>query len=244
MHISSSRSGSFDSKAVVLREIGFVEPAALAESGRLTGSREEKILLATGDQAYVGFPKERPLQAGERYTVFVPDTDHPLRAPGSEKIIGYLVRVYGDIVVDQIAEGNVARGTLTDLINPVERGYAVSSRVKQWKRIEPQPSEVNVETRIVASFTPTILLATENFVVLAAGGRAGLQVGNRAFVVRRGDGQRDVMEDWDRQEPGYPKDVVAELWILDVKDEASVAWVAKTNKELRVGELTEVRRGH
>jgi len=244
MHITSSRSGSLDSKAVVLREVGFVEAGALDEAGHLNGSREEKLLLATGDQAYVAFPKSKPLQAGERYTIFVADTDNPIRAPGSGKVLGYLVRIYGDIVVDQIAEGNVARGTLVDLNNPVERGYAVSARVKAWKRIEPLPSEVNVEARIVASFSPTILLATENFVVLSAGGKAGLRPGNRSFVVRRGDGQRSLMEDWDHQEAGYPKDVVAELWILDVKDDTAVAWVARANKELRVGELTEVRRGH
>src|SRR6185369_14988194 len=166
------------------------------------------------------------------------------RLPDSGKTLGYLVRVYGDIVVDQIAEGNVARGMLVDLTAPVERGFAVSPRVKQWKRVEPLPSEVNLETRIVASFSPTLLLASENFVVLSAGGKAGLQVGNRGFVVRRGDGQRAVMEEWDTQQGNFPKDVVAELWILDVKDNASVAWVAKANKELRVGEVTEVRRGH
>jgi hypothetical protein len=244
MHIRSTRQGSLQSGAVVLREVGFVEAAALDEAGHVNGSREEKLLLSTGDQAYVAFPKGKPLQAGERYTIFVADTDNPVRAPGSGKLLGYLVRIYGDILVDQIAEGNVARGTLLDLVNPVERGYAVSARVKAWKRIEPQPSEVNVEARIVASFSPTILLATENFVVLSAGGKAGLRVGNRSFVVRRGDGQRSLMEEWDRQDPSFPKDVVAELWILDVRDDTAVAWVARANKELRVGELTEVRRGH
>jgi hypothetical protein len=244
MRITSSRPGTLDSKAVVLREVGFVEAAALEESGRLSGSREEKLLLSSGDQAYVSFPKTKPLQAGERYTVFVADTGNPVRAPESNKVLGYLVRIYGDILVDQIAEGNMARGTLVDVLNPVERGYAVSARVKQWKRIEPQPSEVSLETRIVASFSPTILVAPENFVVLSAGGKAGLQVGNRGFVVRKGDGQRSVMEDFERQETGFPKDVVAELWILDVRDNASVAWVARANKEVRVGELTEVRRGH
>jgi hypothetical protein len=244
MRISTNRQGSLDSKAVMLRELGFVEAAALADSGQVTGSREEKLLLSAGDQAYVGFPKDRPLHAGERYTVFVADTDHPVLSPDNGKVLGYLVRIHGDIVVDQIAEGNVARGMLVDVVAPIERGYSVSARVNQWKRLEPVPSEVNVQTRIVASFSPTIMLATESFVVLSAGGKAGLQVGNRGFVIRRGDGQRAVMEDWDRQDPNYPKDVVAELWILDVKDNASVAWVAHASKELRVGEVTELRRGH
>ena len=31
-------------------------------------------MLATGDQAYVGFPSDKPLRAGERYTIFAADT--------------------------------------------------------------------------------------------------------------------------------------------------------------------------
>ena len=70
----------------------------------ISGSREEKILLSTGDQAYLSFPKDRPLRAGERYTVFVADTEHPVRTPARGDVLGYLVRIYGDIVVDQIAD--------------------------------------------------------------------------------------------------------------------------------------------
>ena len=92
---------------MLLRETGFIDTKALAESANISGSREEKIMLATGDQAYVGFPKDRPLHAGERYSVFVADTKNPVRAPDTGEILGYLVRVYGDIVVDQMADRNV-----------------------------------------------------------------------------------------------------------------------------------------
>ena len=62
MRLTSNRKGPFDSKSVLLRETGFIDIKALAESARITGSKEEKIMLATGDQAYVGFTKDRPLR--------------------------------------------------------------------------------------------------------------------------------------------------------------------------------------
>jgi hypothetical protein len=244
LRITSTRQGSLSSNVVVLREIGFIEAGALADSGRISGSKEEKIMLATGDQAYAGFPRERPMRAGERYSVFVADTDHPVKAPDSGRVLGYLVRVYGDLVVDQITDRNMARGTLVDLVAPIERGFAVSPQVQQWKRIEPRPSGVNLEARIVASFSPTNLLAAENFVVLSRGSKDGVAVGNRSFVVRRGDGYRPVMDDWQAQDDRFPKEVVGELWIVDVRDNAAVAWVAHSSKELRVGEVTELRKGH
>jgi hypothetical protein len=244
MRLTSNRKGSLDSKSVLLRETGFIDIKALAESAKISGSKEEKIMLATGDQAYVNFTKDRPLQAGERYSVFLADTKNPVRAPDTGEILGYLVRVYGDILIDQVAERNVGRGVLMDLSEPVERGYGVSPKVRLFKQIQPRPARVNLEARVVASFSPSILLAAENFVVISRGAMDGLDVGNRTFVVRRGDGYRPIMEGWQKPDPRFPKEVVAELWVMDVRARSAVAWVARSSKELRVGEVAEVRKGH
>jgi hypothetical protein len=242
--IRSTRQGSLTSNALVLREIGFVEAQDLAVSAVISGSREEKIMLSTGDQAYMSFPKNRPLRAGERYTVFSADMDHPLRAPGSKTILGYLVRIYGDIVVDQIADQKSARGTLVDLMDPVERGAMISPVVRQFRRIEPRPSNVNLEVRIVGSFSAANLLSAESFVVLSRGRKDGVEIGNRTFVVRRGDGYRGVMENWEKFDPNYPNEVVGELWVVDVREDTSLAWIARSTKEIRVGEVGEMRKGH
>jgi hypothetical protein len=45
-------------------------------------------------------------------------------------------------------------------------------------------------------------------------------------------------------DPESPKEVVGELWVIDVRDNASVAWIARCSKELRVGEVTEMRKGY
>jgi hypothetical protein len=56
---------------------------------------------------------------------------------------------------------------------------------------------VNLEARVVAAFSPAQFLAAERFVVLNRGRRDGVQVGNRNFVIRRGDGYRGVLEGWE-----------------------------------------------
>ena len=244
MRVTSNRKGSLDNRGVLLRESGFIDKEAFAESGHITGSREEKIMLASGDQAYVGFPTGKPLRAGLLYTVYEADTGAPVKNPETGEVLGYLVRVFGEIQVDQVSDGNVARGTLSDLAEPVERGYAVSPRVRVFKHLEPKPATTNLEARVVASFSPTIMLAAENFVVLSRGSKDGVAIGNRIFVVRRGDGYRPIMEDWNVQDPTFPKERVAELWVVDVRERAAVAWVARSSKELRVGEVAELRKGY
>ncbi len=241
---SSDRLAALSSNAVVLREVGFIEANDLAQAATLSGSREEKIMLASGDQAYLRFPKDRPIRAGERYSIFETDMEHPVRDPDTGKVYGYLVRVRGDIVVDQIAGEDMARGTISDVVDTIERGSRISAAIRQFRRVEPRPSEVNLEARVVAAFTPAQFLAAERFVVLNRGRRDGVQVGNRNFVIRRGDGYRGVLEGWEAMDPKSPKEVVGELWVIDVRDNVSVAWIARSSKELHVGETTEMRKGY
>ncbi|HEX7500060.1 MAG TPA: hypothetical protein VF524_07100, partial [Polyangia bacterium] len=229
---------------ILLRELGFIEAKDLDQAATITGSREEKIMLSTSDQAYLRYPKGTNLRAGERYSVFTTDADQPVVDSITGKTYGYLVRIQGDIVVNQIAENDVARGTLADTAVPIERGSRVSPLVHQFKRIEPRPSEVNLEARVIATFEPNLLLGAGHFVVLNRGKRDGVQVGNRTFVIRRGDGYRGNLESWEIHDPESPKEVVGEILVVDVRDDASVAWIARSSKELKVGELTEMRKGH
>ena len=241
---SVNRIGAMGGNAILLRELGFLEAKDLTQAATITGSREEKIMLSSGDQAYLRYPKELPMRAGERYSVFTTDSDTPVVDAVSGKVYGYLVKILGDIVVNQIAENDVARGTLVDTVNPIERGARISAFVRQFKSIEPRPSAVNLEARVIATFAPHTLLGAGDFVILNRGKRDGVQVGNRTFVIRRGDGYRGTLESWETHDPESPREVVGEILVVDVRDDASVAWISRSNKELKVGELTEMRKGH
>ena len=242
--LSVNRVGVADGNAILLREMGFIEAKDLDQAASITGSREEKIMLASTDQAYLRYPDRSPLKPGERYSVFTTDTDNPVVDATTGKTYGYLVHIVGDIVINQIAENDVARGTLADTIAPIERGARVSAFVHQFKRIEPRPSDVNLEARVIATFAPNTLLGPGHFVVLNRGKRDGVQIGNRTFVIRRGDGYRGTLESWEVHDPNSPREVVGEILVVDVREEASVAWIARATKELRIGELTEMRKGH
>jgi hypothetical protein len=229
---------------VVLQTVGYIESKDLSIAASIWGSPEEKIMLSSGDHAYLNYPAGKPLQAGERYTIFEADMDNPVREPGTEEVLGYLVRIYGDVVVDQITANNIARGTLVSLTAPVERGYLISPRVNPFHTLDPRPSTVDLQARIVAALTPRKLLSAETFVVLNRGQDHGIQVGNRTFIVRQTDGYRRVLEDWDSFDPRYPKEIVGELFIVDVRKKVSLAWIARSTKTIQVGDTTEMHRGH
>jgi hypothetical protein len=227
-----------------LREVGFVDSQELAYAGTIKGSRDEKIMLASGDQAYVEFSQMRPLKIGERFTVYQVDTAHPVKDPHSSITLGYLVHIYGDVSIDALTDRPMASGTLIDLVEPVERGYLVGPLFRQFKTIKPRPNAVATTAHVVAAVQPNLLIVEGMLVLLDRGSRHGVEVGNRFMVIRQGDGHSQVLEDWDRTDPRFPPDPVAEILAVDVREELSVGWVLRGDRTVRIGDPAELRKGH
>jgi hypothetical protein len=227
-----------------LREVGFVDTEELAFAGTITGSREEKIMLATGDQVYVEFARDKPLRLGQRYTIYQVDTDHPMKDPQSSTVLGYLVRIFGDVTIDGVTDRTIATGMLRDLTQPIERGYRVGPLFRQFKAIKPKPSATSGSARVVAAVQPNLLIVEGMFVVLNRGRRQGLEAGNRLRILRQGDGYRPVMETWETNDDRFPADSVAEVIAVDVRDDASVAWVLGGNRPIRIGDIADLKKGY
>jgi hypothetical protein len=228
----------------MLREMGFVDTKTLSFAGTINGSREEKILLTTGDQAYVDFAPGQPPRPGDRFTVYTVDTDHPVREPGSSLTLGYIVRMYGDLVIDALTDRPIASATLTSVVQPVERGYKVGPVFKQFRTVNPRKNEISTTGRVIAAIEPNILIAQNMFVVLNRGSRHGVELGNRFVIIRQGDGYRPRMENWTDMDHRFPPDTIAELLAVDVREETSMAWVVRGNRDIRVGDVANLPKGY
>jgi hypothetical protein len=227
-----------------LREVGFVDTEELAFAGTISGSREEKIMLASGDQTYVEFAKDKVPRLGQRYTIYQVDTDHPVKDPAAGKVLGYLVRIFGDVTIDGVTDRTIATGTLRDLVQPVERGFRVGPLFRQFKSVKPRPSATSGSARVVAAVQPNLLIAEGMFVVLNRGRHQGVEAGNRLRIVRQGDGYRPVMETWETNDDRFPADAVAEVIAVDVREDASIAWVLGGNRPIRIGDIADLKKGY
>ena len=227
-----------------LRQVGFVDEDGLKAAGVINGSLEEKILLATGDHAYVEFPAGRPPKGGAHYAVYQVDTEHPLKEPKSDLVLGYLVHVYGEVVIDSLTDRPIANARLLALSDPVERGYRVGPVFRQLRSVKPKPNLADMTARIVAAVEPSLLIANQMFVVLNRGRRHGVEVGNRFLVLRQGDGIRRMMEGWDASDHRFPPHAVAEIVAVDVQNETTVGWISRGTRELHTGDVADLRRGY
>ena len=227
-----------------IRQLGFIDEGNLKAAGVINGSLEEKIMLASGDHVYVEFPKDHPPKGGARYSIYQIDADHPLRDPGSSLILGYLVHIYGDVVIDEFTDRPIANARLLDVVEPIERGYRVGPLMGQLKSVSTKKNEASLTARIVAAVQPNIMIAKQMFVVLNRGRRHGVDVGNRFQVLRQGDGIKRVMEDWDTLDHRFPPHAIAEIVTVDVQNESSIGWVSRSSRELRIGDVADLRAGY
>jgi hypothetical protein len=159
-------------------------------------------------------------------------------------VLGYLVRIYGDVTIETVTDRTIATGTLRDIVQPVERGYRVGPLFRQFKTIKPRPSTASGSARVVAAVQPNLLIAEGMLVVLNRGRRQGVEAGNRLRVLRQGDGYRPVMEAWESNDERFPADAVAEVIAVDVRDDASVAWVLGGNRPIRIGDIADLKKGY
>lgn len=237
---------------VFLRDQGYLDDDAIKSAGQILSAAEEQMFLSLGDQVYVTVGEGEAPKPGDRYTVYrrMPAAD---RIPGAK---GELVRIYGTVQVRSFdANKKVARGLIVEAVNPIERGFRVARMEREYDLVGPRKNSANVIAKILTAVKPVDLYAYGDVVFLDVGVDAGVAPGNRFFVVRRGDAWVDTLErppdqmgnseSFERVEPEkLPKEVVAELRVVKVGKETTVALVVRSDTDLVSGDIAEMRVGY
>jgi LysM domain len=224
-----------------LRQNGFVEPGELAQAGRIVGSKEEKQMLGTLDEAYVQFKKERPFQVGERYTIYKPTRE--VKHPITGKTLGHMVEIYGEGEVRALTDAKIARVALLDSINPIERGFLIGPLKRQFKVVQPVKDKQDLTGVVVATLHPHELVADDNIVFVDRGKDDGVEIGNRFVVTRRGDGYQPIRGDGPIDDKRFPRETIGEIIVVDLRDHIATGVVTYSTKEAAIGDRVEARAG-
>jgi hypothetical protein len=167
---------------------------------------------------------------------------------------GELVRIFGTIRLRSYdRESKIGRGTITESLDPIERGYPVANIPRRFDMVPPRQNASDVDAEVVATLRPIELVGDNQIVFVNVGAEQGVQVGNRFFVVRRGDEWRQSLETSpsrvgarsDADEPSeYPEEIVAEARVVSVRPQTSALMVTRSVAEVVMGDRAEMRRGY
>jgi len=227
---------------IYLRQRGFLEEDEVKYAAKIVGSREEKIMLATFDQVYVKYPAKKPLKVGERYHVY--KAIKPVVHPHNKRKIGQMVEVFGTLEIKTLGKTKVARGVILRAVNPIERGYLVGKLKRVFRGVKPvKNTRTKVAGSVLAVLGQNHLIGTKQLVFIDRGKKYKVKVGYTFYVTRRGDSYRGLLQFQQktrRAERKWPRQLVAQIVVVDVGWNHSVGYVAKALKEIRLGDRVEL----
>ena len=214
----------------------FVEKADLDRSITIDGAVEEKLLLGPGDEVYLSYPEGKPPQVGKRYSVYNPGR--------VVKGAGAYVELLGSLEVVSVKQDKRARGRILEATHEIERGAKVGPLVTKFKNVPPVAPKVDLQGSIVAMLTKDQLIGDKGEVVFVALGKnSGLEVGNRMYVVRRGDGYPGTMSgNVGKDDRQFPARALGEVVIVEVGENISIGVVTLSVQEMSIGDLVMMQK--
>jgi len=224
------------SPRMMIQRTQFLTQKELAETGRILGAFDNKIMLSTYDTIYIKFNKnESPLGVGTHVVFFqkVFDVDR-----GIGRRLGYLTQITGTGVISEVGDvKNMVSAKITQTFEPIERGQYVAKQIQPISIEIPQaPNQVQIKgTVILGEYRTDQIYAQYHYVFVDRGSKDGVRNGN-SFVVLN---TRDQFN-----EPGVrvPTQVIGKLVVVDARDTASLTMVVQSLRELMTGDVVEMRR--
>ncbi|MEZ4365773.1 MAG: LysM peptidoglycan-binding domain-containing protein [Kofleriaceae bacterium] len=238
--VRTSMPGPVRRSSLTLRDVAFVDAVDLEEAVRIDGSPDEKLLLATGDSVYLAYPKDKPPTIGERLSIY--KEEQAVAKDG--KKAGAYVRILGEVEVVSVKKDKRARGVITDARHEIERGDLVGPLVRELTTLPPVAPTVDAQGSIVAMLTRDQLIGESEIVFLDVGTEEGLEVGNRLYVVRRGDaapGRADIARTG-QDDRRYPARMLGEVSVVDVGKHTSMAIVTLSVHEMGIGDIVMMQK--
>lgn len=202
-----------------------LSPKELAESGRLTNSIADKILLAPTDEVFITFPPSKRPSPGQRYMVYrtVSEVRHPL----THERYGYMTQVTGFATVS-MSDGDIGRAVLNETVAEVERGQLVAP-VVQLPLFGQKGTNAKVPlSGVILAVEPDVNVSGQYRIVFVdIGAGSGIEVGNRLGVF--------ITQDPVAPDRELPPTLVAVLVALDVRDKATTCMVIESRREIEAG---------
>ncbi|MBW2724763.1 MAG: LysM peptidoglycan-binding domain-containing protein [Deltaproteobacteria bacterium] len=215
---------------VSMREnMGFVSDAQLEASTSILGSTSEKRNLSMLDTIFFGIG-EGEVEVGDQFTFFRNITD--VRSPSTRKLIGYHVDILGWAeVIEVTGESSVA--VIRSSVSPTVKGDRVMPRYRPPTAIKVKYPQENMEGEIAFLPASRTLMGTTDYVFVDVGATQGVEIGTDLEVFDPGRPELDNTRD---EMVLTPDRVIADLIVVTVQEESSVAYIAHTRRELAIGD--------
>ena len=197
---------------IFLRQTGFVEPGELAQAGKIIGSKEEKLMLGTLDEAYVAV-QHRIARSRSASATPIYGWRGAVKHPVTGKYLGHIVEILGEGEVRAVTDANIARIAHRRLDRP---DRARLPRRAAQARVQAGAADRRQDRTCRRSSSPrcarTSCVGADDLVFIDRGKSDGVELGNRFLVTRRGDGYQPLLSTGPMDDRRFPRETIGEIW--------------------------------
>ncbi len=227
--------GVGNARQVSLSE-GFIVETPIVPTGHLGNSPHSKIYLSQDDLVYLDLADLGAVRVGQRLSVY--RVEHEVVHPERETVIGQKIRIMGVVEVETV-EKHVARARILSAFSELERGMPLTDPLEHYVVVSPRQNLIDLNGTVVDALDQAREIGQFDTVFLDRGSKDGVQVGNRFFIMRRGDGRLELTK---KAAERLPWEQVGEALVVLTRDRTSTAMVTRSAIEIRRGDRVVMQR--
>lgn len=227
--------GTTEASHVSMNE-GFIAEKDMERSGTIRWSRVSRKYVAQGDDVYLDLKHHDKARIGDQFSIYkvLNDVVHP----ETGDVLGRKIQMLGIVEVKRVDE-HVATANIVRSFSEIERGARVTPLMNHYHVVSPRQNLIDLTGSVVDSFRELRELGQFHLLFVDKGAKDGVQVGNRFFVMRRGDGFLELEEE--RTEK-LPWEQIGEVLVVETQDRNSTAIITRSTEEIHVGDRVEMQR--
>ena len=216
--------------------MGFVSPDSVRGSTSIVDSPSERLWLAEGDDVYLGVG-ECEVFIGDEFTIF--RDPEPVYDVGRGGKLGYHVEILGWARIKQ-ASGASAIAEIIESRSALKRGDQLIPRERVATEVDVTYTPSATEGAVVFAPEDRTQMGDGDHVYLNRGSIHGFKAGSEVEVYLPGSRRTDRVSGRKVQTPDH---IVAQLVLVEVQANTSVAYITETSRSLEVGDLVRPK-GH
>jgi hypothetical protein len=209
--------------------MGFVSRDEVEAATSILDSPSPRTYLVDGDMIYLGVGEGR-VEVGDEFTIF--RDAEPVRDVGGGRLLGYHVDIVGWAVVRKV-EGESAIAEIRMSYAEAERGDRVMPRHAAPMVVPVKSTPEGVDGRIVFMPDARTTMGSGDYVYLNRGALHGFEVGSEVQVFVPGRLRKERVSG---EKVMTPDRVDANMVLVEVKPDTSVAYVVHARRELEIGD--------
>jgi hypothetical protein len=217
-------------------DTALLSAADTGKTGRVLAARDDKVMLAQGDEVYVQLPDNVDASYTGPYQILRGLRE--IRHPQTKKKMGTLYGILGYVRAVGQPQDGVSRGMIIISQYAVEAGDLIRKGAPPPKEIYSNPSERELDGYVVAGLRTDDLLAEYDVVFLDKGVEEGVREGDTFWVLE------PVREVKNPSGPGkitLPETRLAVVVVIQAEKETSTALVTNAQGVFSVGSRVRSR---